>query len=121
MKCKIARLVVLVALAGCGSQLQFISNSLNPFPPRTAPIEIGVFFETPDSAHVVIGILDWNRYKPGLRPPTLADVLPDLKTMAASRGGDAIIIRRQEVPEGAQRTIQINADVIRFGDSGREP
>ncbi len=66
-----------------------------------------------------LGIIDVNHYRPGLRAPTVSDVLPELKAKAASAGGNALIVRSHQVGQ-FDRSIIITVEVLTVEWDGRK-
>ena len=104
----------LLLLVGCGTPMQFIRNSHNATHIRRSPAEIQVYYSEPEAKYDNIGLIIWDHYQPGFRAPFISDVLPKLQVKASQEGGDAIIIRKQEVPPLTERNLRVAADVIRF-------
>jgi len=73
---------------------------------------VQVLYEYPqDGKFKSLGTIDAYKYKPGLGAPTVADTLPELKAKAAAVGGNALIVRSQQVGQ-FQRSISVTAEVL---------
>ena len=103
----------LVTIVGCGTSLQYVRNSTVSYASRRAPSEIKIFYSEPKLQYESLGIIIWDYYQPGWRAPSITDMLPQLRKKASEKGGDAIIIRKQEVLPLLQRNLRVIAEVIR--------
>ena len=109
-------LLLLLLLSGCGTSLQFVRNSQADYPSRVSPSQVKVYYSEPDVGYDSIGLINWDYYQPGFRSPSITDVVAKLQQKAAKEGGDALIIRKQEIPPLTERNLRIIAEVIRFRD-----
>jgi hypothetical protein len=84
-----------------------------PNPSQLSDSGIRVLYEYPqDAKFKSLGTVDAYVYRPGLRAPTVADVMPKLKDKAASAGGNALIVRSHQVGQ-FERSISVTAEVLR--------
>jgi len=72
-------------------------NSTKKYEPRGRPETIEVLYEDPTDQYELLGTIDWDHYQPGFRRPSITEVLPQLRLKAWRVGGDAIVVRGQEV------------------------
>lgn len=104
MKC----LTVLIALslAGCAS-VQYQAN-----PSQSVQSGVRVLYEYPnDAKYKSLGVITAEVYQPGFRAPTTSDVMPKLTAKAASAGGNALIVRNNQVGQ-FDRSISVTAEVL---------
>ncbi|MEM9189559.1 MAG: hypothetical protein AAGF12_10320 [Myxococcota bacterium] len=83
-----------LALAGCGTAVQFAATSPSPHPyvPRS-PEEVALIASgTPERAYAELGILQ-ARQESRFSTHSLADVLHEMRTRAGAIGCDAVIIQ----------------------------
>ena len=110
---------VLLAIAGCSST----PPAPEPAPARQpapaaapAPQQIGVQVLTsyPTAEYENLGIVDYSFFRPGLRTPSLTDVLPDLKNKVQDFGGNAFIVRHRVPDRDDKRTLRVTVEVLKL-------
>jgi hypothetical protein len=101
-------------VTGCGTSLQYIDNSGKRHEPRGDPSRIKVLYKEPTEKYELLDTINWDYYQPGFRRPAITDVLTELRQKAWQVGGDAIIVRGQEVASPQSRNLLVLVDVIRF-------
>ena len=104
----------LVIIVGCGTSLQYVRNSTISYASRRTPSEVKIFYSEPKLQYESLGIINWDYYQPGWRAPSITDILPQLRKKVSEEGGDAIIIRKQEIPPLTERNLRVIAEVIRY-------
>jgi hypothetical protein len=109
-------ILVVITIASCGTGPQFIRNDPAGYPLRHKAAEIQVYYAEPNKAYISIGLINWDYYQPGFRAPSITDLIPELQNVAAKEGGDALIIRKQEIPPLTERNLRVVAEIIRFKD-----
>lgn len=73
---------------------------------------VKVLYEYPQGEkYNSLGTVDAYVYQPGWRAPTVADVMPKLTEKAAAAGGNALIVRSQQVGQ-FDRSINVTAEVL---------
>lgn len=78
---------------------------------------VRVLYEYPQDAEFKsLGTVEAYVYQPGWRAPTVTDVLPKLKDKAAAVGGNALIVRSQQVGQ-FERSISVTAEVLVVGQA----
>jgi hypothetical protein len=107
-------ILCLVLLTACAkTSMVFLPNAVKGnLKPKTAE-EVSILYDGPGRPYDVLGVLQAQRYQPGMSDPVLTDLLPEMRTKAAEAGADAIIIRQGDT---ANRRINIHAEVVRFRD-----
>lgn len=78
---------------------------------------VRVLYEYPqDAIFKSLGTVEAYVYQPGWQAPTVTDVLPKLKEKAAAAGGNALIVRSQQVGQ-FDRSISVTAEVLMVGQA----
>ena len=96
----------LLSLCAC-STVEYTPNTQQP-----TQTGVRVLYEYPqDGKFKSLGTVDAYVYQPGLRAPTVADVMPKLKDKAAAAGGNALIVRSHQVGQ-FERSISVTAEVL---------
>lgn len=73
---------------------------------------VRVLYEHPqDVKFKSLGTIQAEVYQPGFKAPTVADVMPKLLTKAATAGGNAVIVRNNQVGQ-FDRSISVTAEVL---------
>lgn len=99
-----------IALVLCTSACSTVEYTPNSQQPNQTGVR--VLYEYPqDGKFKSLGTVDAYHYQPGLRAPTVADVLPKLKDKAAAVGGNALIVRSHQVGQ-MERSISVTAEVL---------
>ncbi len=98
-------------LASCGGPMQYVEN-IDRAP--TAASHITVMYSEPQRAYEIVGIINWDYSKSVISIPSITDVLPRLKEKAAQEGGDAIIIRKQDILPLTENVLRLIIEVIKF-------
>jgi hypothetical protein len=116
---KKAIVVTLLALAGCSSTPPAPEPAPAHQPASAAapvPQQVGVQVLTnyPTAAYENLGIVDYSFFRPGLRTPSLADVLPDLKSKVQDFGGNAFIVRHRVPDRDDKRTLRVTVEVLKL-------
>lgn len=100
-------LFVLVLGLGACSTTQHQPNA-----PQQSASGVRVLNEYPDELRYRgLGKVKVSHYQFGFRTPTVLDVMPKLKAKAAAAGGNAIVIRSQQVGR-SDRTIVVTAEIL---------
>lgn len=89
--------------------------STTEFKPSAPVTQSGVrvLYEYPnDAKYQSLGIIEAYEYKPGLRAPTVSDVMPKLTAKAAASGANALIVRSHQVGQ-FERSISVTAEALR--------
>lgn len=85
---------------------------------QVAESGVRVLYEYPnDLTYKSLGTIEAYHYQPGLRAPTVTDVMPKLKAKAAAIGGNALIVRSHQVGQ-FDRSISITAEVLTIESLG---
>lgn len=95
-------------LGGCAYNVQYT-------PTGSSGNGIRMLFEYPAGEYEILGIYDYDFYRPGFRQPTLSDVWPDLSQDVQNVGGNACIVRDQAVGQANNRFIKVTCEVLRLG------
>lgn len=73
---------------------------------------VRVLYEYPnDAKYKSLGVITAEVYQPGLKAPTVSDVMPKLKAKALTAGGNAVIVRGSQVGQ-FERSISVTAEVL---------
>ena len=100
-------------LTGCASGLKY--TQVGPkYPPRGSVNEIQLFDRRePGWAYERLGQITWDYQRSRFAPPTVAEILPELRQKAWEVGGDALIVRQVREPRHPEDTLHVEADVVR--------
>ena len=81
-----------------------------------APQQVGVQMlpNYPTAAYDNLGIVDYTFFRPGLRTPSLSDVLPDLKGKVQEFGGNVFIVRHRVPDRDDKRTLRVTVEVLKL-------
>jgi hypothetical protein len=111
---KILLIVLCLMFVGCASsKIAYLPNPIPAQAMRKQANEIQVMFDGPGRPYDVLGLIEFNIFKPGFSAPTLEDALPEVNAKVSQVGGDALILRRNQVDE---RWISGTGEVIRYRD-----
>jgi hypothetical protein len=105
---------VLSCCAGCSSTPSLPESHLGPAPAVAPAGEDGIRVLTayPTTEYENLGIVEFNFSRPGVRTPSLSDVMPELKTKVLNAGGNAFIIRHRHRDEN--RSLHVEAEVLKL-------
>ena len=104
---------LLLSVAGCSGT----PPAPAPQPARaTGAVSAGVQVLTgyPTAEYENLGIVDYSFFRPGLRTPSLSDVLPDLKSKVQDYGGNAFIVRDRAHDRNDKRTLRVTVEVLKL-------
>lgn len=106
--------IVLLAIAGCGSSVQFVRQDMTNYPPKPADAKVEIHDGGVMQPHVVIGTLTAGKeMKPSLGDDSTYDlVMRDLEKYARKIGADALIDVHPVSSEDTQ--VVISATAIRY-------
>jgi hypothetical protein len=100
-------LVMVLGVSAC-TTVQYTPAASQP--QQTAGVR--VLYEYPqDGKFKSLGTIEAYHYQPGLKAPKVESVLPKLKSQAAARGGNALIVRSHQVGQ-FDRSISVTAEVL---------
>jgi hypothetical protein len=107
-------LLSLVFLTGCATGLQY--QALGPtYPPRGSASDVRLIEKgEPPEPYERLGQLTWDYRRSKFEPPTLQEILPELKQKAWEVGGDALVIRDLKEPRDSEGTLHVVSDVVRW-------
>lgn len=71
----------------------------------------------PNRAYQSLGLHSWGFYRPSFSEPTLADVWEALSGKVTALGGNACIVRYEQVGHITARTLTVTCEVLNVGDS----
>jgi hypothetical protein len=120
---KTSLIVVLVwALAGCSSTPPAATSPAAvaaSAAPASAPVPRGggvqLLKDYPTAtAYENLGIVDYTFFRPGLRTPSLVDVMPDLKAKVQDFGGNAFIVRQRAPDRDDKRKLRVSVEVLKL-------
>jgi hypothetical protein len=107
-------LLGLTVLAGCAAGMQYRQTGPS-YPPRGSADQIEVYDRTPPPRpYEQIGEITYDYQRRKFQPPTLAEILPELRQKAWEVGGDALVVRKNEEPKDPEGTLRVVADVVRW-------
>lgn len=100
--------VLLAFLAACSS-----TPSKPDAPASAAPKDdVQVLTTYPTTEYENLGIGEFVFSRSGLRAPSVADVLPELKMKVKAAGGNAFIIRHRIADTRDTRSLQVSAEIL---------
>jgi hypothetical protein len=103
----------LILLAGCAAGLQYVAEK--SYPPRGTADAVQIFNQKePAEAYERLGTITWDYSRQKFTAPTLEEIQADLKQKTYEAGGDALIVRKLELPRTSDGVLRLGADVVRF-------
>ena len=102
---------LLVIFAGCSSTPPAPAPAANPPAAEGSSVELLTTYPSADYDN--LGMVDFNFFRPGIRTPSVSDILPELKTKVRDAGGNAFIVRNQQPDRNEKRTLRVSAEILR--------
>ncbi len=78
------------------------------------PVGVQVLTSYPTAEYDNLGIVDYSFFRPGLRTPSISDVMPDLKGKVQDFGGNAFIVRHRVPDHVDKRTLRVTVEVLKL-------
>lgn len=82
--------------------------------PALQLVGVQVLKNFPTTEYDNLGIVDYSFFRPGLRTPSLSDVLADLKNKVEDFGGNAFIVRHRVPDSVDKRTLHVTVEVLKL-------
>jgi hypothetical protein len=103
----------ILLLAGCAAGPQYVVEK--SYPPRGTADAVQILLQKePAEAYERLGTLTWDYSRNKFTAPTLEEIQADLKQKVYEAGGDALIVRKLELPKASDGVLRLGADVVRF-------
>jgi hypothetical protein len=110
-----ARSRIRCVVTGIGVGAAAGHDSCPTYPPRGSASDVRLIEKgEPPEPYERLGQLTWDYRRSKFEPPTLQEILPELKQKAWEVGGDALVIRDLKEPRDSEGTLHVVSDVVRW-------